>query len=111
MILLNCLLITIFFVIVIDQQHFVDEITEIISGWMTNGKIKKPIQIKPFSCSTCMSWWITLIYIIVIGKFTIPMIVYILFLSWTTPIINSIFTLLKNAVIKFINILAEKIEI
>ena len=111
MILLNCLLITIFFVIVIDQQHFVDEITEIISGWMTNGKIKKPIPLKPFSCSTCMSFWCNLIYILIVGKFSIFMIGYILLLSWSAPLINSIFTLLKNAIIKFINILAEKIEI
>lgn len=107
MILLNCLLITIFFVIVIDQQYFVDEITEIISGWMTNGKIKKPIPLKPFSCSSCMSWWVNLIYIIIIDKFTIPMIVYILLLSWSAPMINSIFTLIKNIFLKLINTIAK----
>ena len=109
--MINCLLITIFFVIVIDQLHFVDDITSVISGWLTNGKIKKPIQLKPFSCSTCMSWWTNLIYIIAIGHCTIPMILYIVVLSWSTPIINSILSFVINAVLKLINIISEKIDI
>ena len=109
--MINCLLITIFFVIVIDQLHFVDDITSVISGWMTNGKIKKPIQLKPFTCSTCMSWWTNLIYIIITNQFSIPMILYIVVLSWGTPIINSILSFVINAVLKLINIISEKIDI
>ena len=109
--MINCFLITIFFVIVIDQLHFVDDITSVISGWMTNGKIKKPIQLKPFTCSTCMSFWTNLIYIISIGHCTIPMILYIVVLSWGTPIINSILSFVINAVLKLINIISEKIDI
>ena len=109
--MINCLLITIFFVIVIDQLHFVDDITSVISGWMTNGKIKKPIQLKPFNCSVCMSFWTNLAYIIVTNQFSILMILYILTLSWTTPIISSILTLVKNLFLKTINTIANKFDI
>ena len=109
--MINCLLITIFFVIVIDQLHFVDDITSVISGWMTNGKIKKPITLKPFSCSTCMSWWTNLAYIIITNQFSILMVLYILTLSWTTPIISSILSLVKNLFLKMINTIANKFDI
>ena len=109
--MINCLLITICWIIILDQLHFFEDFTSTIKSILTKGKFRNPIQIKPFNCSTCMSFWTNLIYIIIIGKFSIFMIVYILFLSWSAPIIDSIFTLLKNAIIKFINILAEKIEI
>ena len=109
--MINCLLITIFFVIVIDQLHFVDDITSVISGWMTNGKIKKPISLKPFSCSTCMSWWTNLAYIIITNQFSILMVLYILTLSWTTPIISSILALVKNLFLKMINTIANKFDI
>ena len=109
--MIDCLLITICWVIILDQLHFFEDFTSSVKSLLTKGKFRNPIQIKPFNCSTCMSFWTNLIYIIIIGNFSIFMIGYILVLSWTTPIINSIFTLLKNAVIKFINILAEKIEI
>ena len=109
--MINCLFITIIWVVVLDQLHFWDDITSVISGWLTNGKIKKPIQLKPFSCSVCMSWWTNLAYIIVTNQFSILMILYILVLSWTTPIISSILTLVKNLFLKFINTIANKFDI
>ena len=109
--MINCLFITIICIIILDQLHFWDDITSVISGWMTNGKIKKPITLKPFSCSVCMGWWTNLVYIIVTNQFSILMILYILILSWTTPIINSILSFVINAVLKMINIISEKIDI
>ena len=109
--MINCLFITIIWVIILDQLHFWDDITSVISGWLTNGKIKKPITLKPFSCSTCMSFWTNLAYIIVTNQFSILMILYILALSWSTPIINSILSFVINAVLKMINIISEKIDI
>ena len=50
--ILNCFLITVIFVIVSDQLHFWDNFSPIISGWMTNGMIKKPIPSKIMTCST-----------------------------------------------------------
>ena len=109
--MINCLFITIIWVVILDQLHFWDDITSVISGWLTNGKIKKPITLKPFSCSTCMSFWTNLAYIIVTNQFSILMVLYILTLSWGTPIINSILSFVKNVVLKLINIISEKIDI
>ena len=109
--MINCLFITIIWIVILDQLHFWDDITSVISGWMTNGKIKKPIPLKPFSCSTCMSWWTNLAYIIVTNQFSILMVLYILVLSWGTPIINSILSFVRNAVLKIINTIANKFDI
>lgn len=109
--MINCLFITIIWVLILDQLHFWDDITSVISGWMTNGKIKKPITLKPFSCSTCMGFWTNLAYIIVTNQFSILMVLYILTLSWSTPIINSILSFVINAVMKIISIISEKIDI
>ena len=109
--MIDCLLITIIFVIITDQLHFWEEFTSSVKSILTKGKFRNPIQIKPFNCSTCMSFWTNLIYIIIIGKFSIFMIGYILVLSWTTPMINSIFTLLKNIFIKLINNIANKFDL
>lgn len=109
--MIDCFLITLFWVVVIDQLHFVDEITTIFSGWISNGKIKKPIAIKPFSCSTCMSFWTNLAYLIITGCCNIPMLVYIVGLSWSTTIMNSLLSFVGNAVLKLINTISEKINI
>jgi hypothetical protein len=109
--MLNCLLIQIFFVVVIDQLHFMDEITSIVSGWMTGGKIRRPMDLKPFTCSTCMGWWSNLIYIIATGCLSVPMVAYIVGLSWAAPVIDGILTLVKNIVVKLLNTIAYKLNI
>ena len=109
--MINCLFITIIWIVILDQLHFWDDITSVISGWMTNGKIKKPIQLKPCNCSVCMSFWTNLAYIIITNQFSILMVLYILVLSWGTPIISSILTLVKNLFLKFINTIANKFDI
>ena len=109
--MIDCLLITIIFVIITDQLHFWEEFTSSVKSLLTRGKFRNPIQIKPFNCSTCMSFWSNLIYILIMGKFSIFMIVYILLLSWSAPLINSIFTLLKNLFLKLINIIANKFDL
>jgi len=104
MIYIDCLLITVIFVIISDGLHFWDNFSPIISGWLTNGKIHKPIPSKIMTCSTCQSWWANLIYIIIMGQLTIPMVAYILGLSFFAPVINDIlmFTreLIKTIIIK-----------
>ena len=109
--MIDCLLITIIFVIITDQLHFWEEFSSSLKSLITKGKFKSPIRCKILECSCCQSWWVNLIYIIIIGKFTIPMIGYILVLSWTTPIISSVLTLLKNLFIKLTNTLANKFDL
>lgn len=109
--MIDCLLITICWVIILDQLHFWEDFTSTIKSILTKGKFRNPINIKPFNCSTCMSFYCNLIYIIIIGKFSIFMIGYILLLSWSAPMISSIFTLLKNLFIKLTNTLANKFDL
>ena len=109
--MIDCLLITICWVIILDQLHFFEDLTSTIKSILTKGKFRNPIQIKPFNCSVCMSFWTNLIYILIVGKFSIFMIGYILLLSWSTPMISSVLTLLKNIFLKIINTLANKLDL
>ena len=109
--MIETLLITISWVLILDQLQFWNDFSTMISGWLSGGKIKKPLDWKPFNCSVCMSFWTNLAYIIVINQFSIGMVLYILTLSWSTPIINSILCFVRNSIIKIINTIAEKIGI
>ena len=109
--MIDCLLITIIFVIITDQLNFWEEFSSSLKSLITGGKFKSPIRCKILECSCCQSWWVNVIYIIIIDKFTIPMIGYILVLSWSTPIISSVLTLLKNIFLKIINTIANKLDL
>ena len=103
MIYVNCLLITVIFVIVSDQLQFWNNFSPIISGWLTKGKIKKVIPSKIMTCSTCQSWWVNLVYITVMGYLSIPMIAYILGLAYMATTINDILIFITDSIKSIIN--------
>ena len=87
-------MITFICVYIIDLSGVIDELEDIIGKWL-KCKIKIP---KPFSCSLCSSWWLGLLYIIIMGKFTILNIAFVAFLSFLTPNIYNILIALKIAI-------------
>lgn len=102
MIYINLLLIGIIITFALDTSGFYQEFTSMISGWMTGGKIKKPIMKKPWCCSLCMTFWTGLAYILISGCFSIPMVAYLCLVAYFTPIYNDLMILVKDLIIKII---------
>ena len=74
-------------VIVIDISGFVHSIKAAIGKFL--GISPNSFRIKPFDCSFCMTFWISLIYLLVVGRFTLLNIAIVLLLCClTTPLKN-----------------------
>ena len=79
-------------VLVIDISGFVHSIKVVIGKYL--GISPNSFRIKPFDCSFCMTFWISVIYLLVVGRFTLVNIAVVLLLCClTTP--------LKNLVMSF----------
>ena len=74
-------------VLVIDISGFVHSIKAAIGKYL---KISpNSFRIKPFDCSFCMTFWISVIYLLVVGRFTLVNIAVVLLLCClTTPLKN-----------------------
>lgn len=94
MLYINILMITFICVFIIDLSGVIDELENMIGKWL-KCKIKIP---KPMCCSLCSSWWLGLLYIIIMGKFTLLNIAFVAFLSFLTPNIYNILIALKIAI-------------
>lgn len=101
--IIDILSITLITVIVTDQLHFWEDFSPYIKSLMTGGKFKSPIKFKLFECSTCQAHWLCLIYLICTGNFTIINYTLVLIISWMTPIINDLLTLIKTLILKILN--------
>lgn len=101
--IIDILSITLITVIVTDQLHFWEDLSPYIKSLMTGGKFKSPIKFKLFECSTCQAHWLCLIYLICTGNFTIINYTLVLIISWMTPIINDLLTLVKTLILKILN--------
>ena len=74
-------------VLVIDISGFVHSIKVVIGKYL--GISPNSFRIKPFDCSFCMAFWISVIYLLVVGRFTLVNIAVVLLLCClTTPLKN-----------------------
>ena len=74
-------------VLVIDISGFVHSIKAAIGKYL--GISPNSFRIKPFDCSFCMTFWVSLIYLLVVGRFTLVNIAVVLLLCClTTPLKN-----------------------
>lgn len=95
---LNLLIIGFLCVFVIDYSGFVGEMEALINRWL-----KSPIYYhipKPFSCSLCCTFWLGLIYLIVVGRLSFVALLVLCAVCCITPEIQSIIYFVKDLINK-----------
>lgn len=106
-ILLVCFIITLCIVYVWDWVGFPQEITNLLASKITRGKIKYAELKKPFSCSLCMTTWITLIVLGIVNWHYLPMaLVY----GASTKYILYIYTLIDEFITKLLTYIETLIQ-
>ena len=103
---IKLLLITICVVIVIDLSGIIDDAELRLSKWL-KAKVRIP---KPWSCSLCMSWWTNLIYLLCIGKLTLPYIAIVALFAFLTPVFALLFVWVRETLNKLLNKALEGIK-
>lgn len=90
--LIDLLLITLCVVIIIDISGVIDEIETRLSKWL-KGRV---VIGKPWSCSFCMSHHISLVYLLCVGKLTLPLYALVLLFALLTPVFSSFMVLVRE---------------
>ena len=102
---INIIIIGAIYVFILDISGAWSEITSMISGWITGGKIVKPINIKPFSCSLCMTFWTSLIYLAISHRLPFYTFAFGCLVAFLTPRIKDILLTLDSLLCKLINLI------
>lgn len=110
--MIDLLILTCLIVWIEDLTDFVDTMKVKLWNWTYNHSVPyKPFTIKPFDCSLCLSFWIGLIYIVLAGQFTIPMIGYVGLLSFMTPVICDVLRMMKDIMVKIIDLVYKSLKL
>ena len=102
MTIINLFLITIIVCFVVDCSGFINDGVKPFAAWFINRKSKvkvKPENIvisKPFSCSLCLTFWLSIIYILVTNQFTLVNLVYICILALLSSNISEALMQIKD---------------
>lgn len=104
MVIIDLILIAVIVVFIIDISGVVNSIKSGLKWVMTKGKLNSSdYRLKPFDCSLCMNFWTSLIYLLIIGKFTLPYIACVC-------VICCFLSFLKNAILLVGEILLSMTE-
>ena len=110
--IINILLISVICVIIIDGTDFIETIKHTIWKFAFNSsKPYRDFQFKPFSCSLCMTWWLSLAYLIFSHHITLPYIAFSLLVAYMTPVINTSLIFVKELFATIFNILFKWLNI
>ena len=102
---IHILLIGAIWVFILDISGAWEEMTSMISGWITGGAIKKPIMIKPFSCSLCMTFWTMILYLLIAHRMTIFTFSFGCLVAFLTPRIKDVLITIDTLLAKLINLI------
>lgn len=98
--ILILLLINFIIVELVDRQNIPNTIANFIASKITNNSITNVWVNKPFNCSYCLTFWISLIYLLTINPFTLLWLI----VAISIALLNAIYTKLIYYVLGFIDL-------
>ena len=73
---INLLLLAAIVTWVVDCSGFTDTLLDLASAFTRKFGYPPVKSLRPFTCSLCATWWSTIIYTIIAGQFSLPIIAY-----------------------------------
>lgn len=102
MVLVNCILISICVVFIVDLSGIMTELETFLQKIL---KTDKRLKLKPISCDTCMTHHTCVIYLLCVNQFSIMTYTFVCMSAFLAPIIKDILILFKDLIIKLIDFL------
>ena len=97
--IIELILVALVTIYIVDLSGFTDTWLNILSNY----RGRKITGLKPFSCSLCMVWWVCLIFSLVTGECSIPVVAFIALLSFLSVPLGQLLILIREAFLKVIN--------
>ena len=101
--LTDILLIAAVWVFILDVSGFWQEATSAVKKHLTKGLVRTPIELKPFSCSLCMTFWTGTAYLLITHTFTLPLFAYVCLCAMLTPRIADLLNVCSDLLAKLFN--------
>lgn len=108
---IETLLITTFWVVVLDTTDLYDRLSGAVRYVLSGGHSDKPWYVKPFCCSFCMAWWCNLLYLLLTHNLTLLHVGYVLGLSFFSPTIKDLLLLLRDVFAKVVAWLYRRLQL
>lgn len=106
---IELLLLALVVVFIVDLSGFTQTWKNALGRWLHVDAYN--LHVKPFDCSLCMVWWVTLAATLIAGQCCLATIAYCAFLALFADLMGTTVRLVKDALIGAINWIYSKIKI
>ena len=103
--IVELILVALITIYVVDLSGFTDTWLKFLSAY----KGRKITELKPFSCSLCMVWWVCLAFLLMSAKLTLPLVAFSALLSFLSIPMGQILVLLREEMLHIINKLMSRL--
>ena len=90
-------MLTLVVVFVVDLSGF----TDAWLGWLSRWLGRTVRELKPFSCSLCMTWWTGIVYALVTGRFCIGIVAYVALMAFLSFPISEFLIFTRELLLKW----------
>ena len=103
--IVELILVALVTIYVVDLSGFTDTWLKFLSAY----KGRKITELKPFSCSLCMVWWVCLVYLVITSQLTLSLLAFTALLSFLSIPMGQILVMLREVMIHIINKLMSRL--
>lgn len=103
--IVELILVAMITIYVVDLSGFTDTWLKFLSAY----KGRKITELKPFSCSLCMVWWVCLAFLLMSAKLTLPLVAFSALLSFLSVPLGQILVMLREVILHIINKLMSRL--
>ena len=103
--IVELILVAMITIYVVDLSGFTDTWLKFLSAY----KGRKITELKPFSCSLCMVWWVCLAFLLMSAKLTLPLVAFSALLSFLSIPMGQILIMLREVILYIINKLMSRL--
>ena len=103
--IIDIILVALVTIYIVDLSGFTDTWLKFLSAY----KGRKITELKPFSCSLCMVWWVCLAYLVITSQLTLSLVAFTALLSFLSIPMGQILVLLREVMLHIINKLMSRL--
>lgn len=103
--IIELILVAMITIYVVDLSGFTDTWLKFLSAY----KGMKITELKPFSCSLCMVWWVCLAYLVTTSQLTLSLVAFTALLSFLSIPMGQILVMLREVMLHIINKLMSRL--
>ena len=103
--IVELILVALITIYVVDLSGFTDTWLKFLSAY----KGRKITELKPFSCSLCMVWWVCLAYLVTTSQLTLSLVAFTALLSFLSIPMGQILIMLREVILYIINKLMSRL--